>query len=134
MHSFSAPIALLHTSMSAWHRSLDPLQTYVKHGKIKKWQTHAATGEANGNHATRNRIPDTPTGSPRFGDRRINGAPMASREETSRLSLWLSLEGQKSRIGDLEAQPEKHQRTKHLGVIPQKHIEPPKAAIFNGGP
>lgn len=141
MQSFSATLALSHTSMSAWHRSLalyikhdnftscmTSLLFYEKHGTMFIQETHGGNYDSHG--TITNRIRDARIRGARLGGCKVNRPAMAQGEKTSWLSVRRSrLAYPQGRVPELEGE-----QPKHLGVIPQKRLRPPKAAIFNGGP
>lgn len=101
---------------------LTPLQTYVNYGTIQEQYFTASNGGSNASYAATKRILDPQASSRRFGNGRVNCAAMAQRKETARLPLWLSMEGQESRIRNLETHEEKYARAKH--VVPKKNFRP----------
>lgn len=119
MQSFSAN-ALSDTYLFGY-----PLQTYVNYDRLYSRSNDANTGDNHVSHATGNRILDPQTGSSGFGYWRINGSSMAQGEKATRLPLWVSVEGEKGRIGELDTQPTKLVR-RSLGDIPKNDFELPK--------
>lgn len=139
MNSFSA-YALSHTSMSQWHRSLDIKQAsniniikglqfsqswFILDNGLSKGASHASYVRG-GNAYTCGSCQEAQAV-------RANGFASASSRRYSRhQDSWLVAYRQPGVSGLLERAEETAK--KRLGVIPQKHVDPPRAAILKGGP